>query len=423
MILGVDASGRALARAAVVELGELGVDLTAPIGDSRYAAVRSAALLGPGHVAPLVPTAHFEPAGVPPTDHARDTTPSTLLGLQSRPVTTYSTFPEASYAVTLTKVGPWPRQRDVVELICAYAAAHRIIEGEIHLSERGLAGRMHGSESSSTPASNLLDKLVDRHVLRLLHAGEGTAPSIWRIWHWTRWEVPWKIRPGSVQERLTAFAAAEISAQPGSSAPLMMGALTTSARAISARISDLARSPLEGARKASTSATLSQVNGSRGARYAPGLSSSWEGDESPSMREEEFDQRATDLIAAVQFITGLKRVYGRPAARLARVAAEANGRLDELVALTRNYAGRPLLLDEHVTRLERLLVAPAVDNFDRRRAGSASLRSVEEIRAELEGAPITADVGRQALAELKTQVRSTKRSSAGDTMEPCSESE
>jgi hypothetical protein len=141
------------------------------------------------------------------------------------------------------------------------------------------------------------------------------------------------------------------------------------------------------------------------------------------MREEEFDQRATDLIAAVQFITGLKRVYGRPAARLARVAAEANGRLDELVALTRNYAGRPLLLDEHVTRLERLLVAPAVDNFDRRRAGSASLRSVEEIRAELEGAPITADVGRQALAELKTQVRSTKRSSAGDTMEPCSESE
>ncbi len=337
-------------------------------------------------------------------------------------MTTYSTFPEASYAVTLTKAGPWPRQRDVVELICAYAAAHRTIEGEIHLSERGLAGRLHGSTSSSTRASELLDKLADRHVLRLLHAGEGTAPSIWRIWHWTRWSVPWKIRPGAVQERLTAFAAAEIGAQPGSSAPVMIGALTTSARAISARISDLARLPSGPARKGFASDLEPQINGSRPARYVAGLTSFLEGDESPSMREEEFDQRSAELIEAVMFTTGLKRVYGRPAARLARVAAEANGRLAELADAARNYSGRPLLLDEHVTRLERLLVAPADASRSMNRESRYALRPVDELMAELEG-PVTGEIGRQALAELKAQVRSTKPKPSGDTVEPCSESE
>jgi len=333
-------------------------------------------------------------------------------------MTTYSTFPEAAYALTLTKSGSWPRQRDVVELICAHAAAHRVIEGEIHLSERGLAGRLHGSSSSSTRASELLDKLAERRVLRLLHAGEGTAPSIWRLWHWTRWEVPWKIRPASVQERLTAFAAGEIGAQPGSSAPVMIGALTTSARAISARISDLARLPSEPARNGSPSAPLSQVNGSRPARYAEGLTDSLGRDESLLMEEEEFNHRAAAaLIDAVRFATGLKRVYGRPAARLARVAADANGRLEELVRSTRDYSGRPLLLEEHVERLERLLVAPPAAS-QAKSSSALYLRPIAELRGELEAdGPVTVDVGRQALAELKSHVRASRSADPSDTMD------
>jgi hypothetical protein len=338
-------------------------------------------------------------------------------------MTVYSTFPEASYAVTLTKSGSWPRQRDVVELICAYAAAHRVIEGEIHLSERGLAARLHGSTSSSTRASELLCKLADRHVLRLLHAGEGTAPSIWRIWHWTRWEVAWKIRPGSVQERLMAFAAAEIGAQPGSSAPVMIGALSTSARANSARISRLARLPSEPARKAFASDLSSQVNGSRPARYGEALTSSFEGDKSPSVREDEIDRKAAELIDGVKFITGLKRIYGSPATRLARVAAESNGRLAELADSVRNYSGRPLLLEEHVARLERLLVTKSStihESLSNRRWPPP--RPIAEVMAELD-ASRPSDVGRQALAEAKTKVRATRNAQPVDNMGTCSASE
>ncbi|MGO9207624.1 MAG: hypothetical protein ACLQBX_15825 [Candidatus Limnocylindrales bacterium] len=337
-------------------------------------------------------------------------------------MTVYSTFPEASYALALTKPGQWPRQHEVVEIICAHAAAHRIIQGEIHLSERGLAARLHSSASSRARTHELLGKLAERRVLRLLHAGEGTAPSIWRIWHWTRWEVPWRIRPVSVEERLMTFAAAEIGAQPGSSAPVMIGALSTSARAISGRISDLALPPTGPERKASASGRTSQVSGSRPERYSFALTSSLEGDESPSLREDEVDQRAAELIAAVSFATGLKRIFGRPASRLARVAAEADGRLAELADSVRNYNGRPLLLEEHVERLERLLIDPQTQKHGTPAPRWPQPRSIEEIMAELDG-PLTADVGRQALAELKAKVRATRGAQPVDNMGTCSESE
>jgi len=109
------------------------------------------------------------------------------------------------------------------------------------------------------------------------------------------------------------------------------------------------------------------------------------------------------LVAA--FFDGVPELdvlRGNPLHRLCRVAAEANGSLDALCTIASDVREGGKWLDR-VRRLEEALVAePAERPWPR-------ARSVAEIMAELDG-PVTADVGRQALEELKSQVRATRAS-------------
>ncbi len=95
---------------------------------------------------------------------------------------------------------------------CAHAAAQGVIAGEVACSERDLASHLHGGRRSVNAAGELLDKLVARHVLRLLEKGTGTAPSVFAVWHWTRWDVPWRVDRERAADRLAAFAMSEIRA-------------------------------------------------------------------------------------------------------------------------------------------------------------------------------------------------------------------
>lgn len=184
-----------------------------------------------------------------------------------------STWPEASYALTLTKSGTWPAQRRIVELFCAHAWAQGVFIGPVDASHRDVASHLYRTpDAGVNSAGAALRALVDRGVLRCIGVGTGTAPSEWDVAHWTHWDVPWIVHKASVVDRMAAFVAGEIRAQEPISARVMVRALAKSARAFSQELSDRASASarvMDSRASAPTLFSEPQVSDSRLARKDP----------------------------------------------------------------------------------------------------------------------------------------------------------
>jgi hypothetical protein len=314
----------------------------------------------------------------------------------------YSTWPEAAYALGLTKAMTWPAQRSVVEIFCAHAFAQGVIAGEVACSERDLASHLHGGRRSVNAAGELLDKLVDRRVLRLLEKGTGTAPSVFALWHWTRWDVPWRVDPERAGERIGAFAMAQIRAQSGSSARVYIRALTTSARMFSQDVSELARGPIDPRASDLNAFKEPLVEALQSARYgARALGSHLSMIESSALSLQggsELSQRTVKLVSAVRDSCGVKWLARGFVARLCRLAAESNGRFPELAARAADPSG-PKMIAERLDWLEEgLSGAPpfAPKSAERRRLES----TIAALELSGEGESEDANGARQRLAKL-----------------------
>ncbi len=294
----------------------------------------------------------------------------------------YSTWPEAAYALGLTKATTWPAQRSVVEIFCAHAAAQGVIAGEVACSERDLASHLHGGRRSVNAAGELLDKLVARHVLRLLEKGTGTAPSVFAVWHWTRWDVPWRVDRERAADRLAAFAMSEIRAQSGFSARVLIRALTTSARLFSQDVFELARGPIDPRASDPNAFREPLVESFQSARYsARGGASHLFTRESSALSLEggsEQFQRTGKLITAVRDACGVRWLSRGFVLRLARLAGDTNGRFPELLAHAGDISG-PRGIDERISWLESASWAEAstARRGEEQRLVESSLRALE----------------------------------------------
>src|SRR5690348_16613991 len=99
-------------------------------------------------------------------------------------MTEICTWPEASYALALTRSGSWHGQRAAMGLICAFAHAQGVLVGPCACSDRDLAANLHAGRVSVNAAADLLDGLCGRRVLERVELGSGSAPSVYRLEHW-----------------------------------------------------------------------------------------------------------------------------------------------------------------------------------------------------------------------------------------------
>lgn len=280
-------------------------------------------------------------------------------------MTELCTFPEANYALTLTKTSTWRAQRDVVQLFCTFASAQGALAGEIECSDRDLASHLHRGFRSCNAAAELLDALVGRDVLEREMVGTGRAESVYTIRHWSRWSVPWKFRRETIEDRVSAFVATEIRALGSVSARITVRAPAKSARAFSQELDELARGSMDprAGRDLARGSTL--VGASQSARYgnrrAAPLYSSRDLDLSPSLGSEgvrDDQQRsdlATALIAAVEASTG-NPVYGKLRDEVAEIADSCNGTWASVLGVANRNTGP--IITEKIRRLREAAAAP-----------------------------------------------------------------
>lgn len=271
----------------------------------------------------------------------------------------YSTWPETLYALGQTKSITWHAQRSVLELFCAEALLQGVIAGEVACSERDLASHLHRSARSANAAGELLDKLVGRHVLRLVEKGTGTAPSVFAVWHWSRWDVPWKVDRERAADRIAAWFMGGVRAQPGISARVIIRALTTSARSFSQDVSALARGSMDPRASSRDAFSTAQLGASQPARYgaARGAPHLFTSETSSHSLEEGMSEKLRKLEKAVKDATGSLWLTTPLRSRLAYLAAESNGRYDELLARA-NDPRAPRTRDLLVSHLEEIMREP-----------------------------------------------------------------
>src|SRR5579862_4559739 len=230
----------------------------------------------------------------------------------------YSTWPETAYALTLTRVGTWRRQRAVLELLSAQALGQGVRYGEIECSNRALATQLMRSERSHAAAGRVLRALEERQVLRRLAGGTGTAPSRYAVWHWTRWRVPWGMPEATAHDRILAFAASmrPLDRRSGS-VGASMRSTSQVARGVSGALADLYRREMDPLARVSGAKTGPNGSASSAPRAADTVLT--EEELIPLLVEEEEEaelrsksaESAAELLEAVRRATG-KEVFGEP---------------------------------------------------------------------------------------------------------------
>lgn len=251
-------------------------------------------------------------------------------------MTELCTWPEASYALALTRTSTWPGQRAALSVICAFAHAQGVIAGYCECSDRDLAANLHAGRVSVNSAARLLDGLVAHRVFERIELGAGSAPSVYRLEHWTRWVVPWRFRWPTVVDRVTAFVAAETRAPaiPGARV-VQVRAPAKSARILTRDLVDVDEAGARALRDARAGETPAredeQVDASQRARQRAAFSfSTRDRDLSPSERGSEGGKalqrsnRARLLVAAVEASTN-GSAWGQPRKDLEDIADRANG--------------------------------------------------------------------------------------------------
>lgn len=275
-------------------------------------------------------------------NYSADKMSGLILASMTKPTT--STWPEAAYALALTKPGNWPAQRAVMELFSAHAWAQGVFVGPVVCSNRDLASHLFRSSAAGhSGASRLLHELCERGVLREIAHGSGTAPSEYDVAHWTRWDVPWRVREGTIIDRMVAFVMGEIRTQAPISGHVMVRALAKSARMFSADLDDLATSSIDVTASGLTLFQSHQVSDEQCDRYAAPHTVLPLGRKTPSLESERDEQAREAPAELVQvFIDGcerttwLARSYKLELGRLVDLAGE--GGLATVIAL----AGSPL---------------------------------------------------------------------------------
>lgn len=303
-----------------------------------------------------------------------------------------STWPEIYYALSLTKTGTWPAQRTAMQLFCAEAFHQDIFAGPFVCSHRDLASHLYRSEDSGhSAAGRLMNALVERGVLRELAKGSGTAPSEWDVAHWTRWDVPWRIREASAHDRVRAFAAGGIRSQGRNSGVVLIRSLAKSARVDSAANAALAvLSKNEGARL-STADSTPQVNDSRLDRYdrflAPPYLSIYLSDDKTSVivgggeggREgEQISDKVRVLALSFMQGAGIKQVQGSIIRQLTAIAEMANGSFEEICKKAADPFGPGKFVDR-LNQLRQFAESPHPDTaFGPKRIASQHRRGLEQ---------------------------------------------
>lgn len=299
----------------------------------------------------------------------------------------HSTWPEGAYALALTKPGTWQAQRAVVELMCAFAFAQGVTAGPLEMSERDVAQHLRHvrNPAGRGTCGDLLAALQARRVIRCINKGRGTQPSEWRLWHWTVWDVPWRVDRSLVVDRIGSFAGG-IRALEGPSARVLVRAPSKEARERSEAIEALARGLLDpGSSSIAPSGKATSTNHDpRAGRGALTSSSGEDRPGDPSTEEEEVLSPNAQAVVETFCATYSCQLYKSPRARLARTAdaAASAGCLDELLEACRTATTWRYL--DRIAELEQLVrkVSPIVPKVDCPACGGTGLVELETAYAK-----------------------------------------